>query len=117
VSRHTRRGFLMTTGLGLVGLSTRPGHAHSAADEPQPIQASIPPHRPIAVPGVNCYPMEHSVAGGETLELCTSASIPSRLSICRLGFSADDSSLDQVLATFPPASSNKPNPHASVSSM
>src|SRR5262249_21280510 len=45
---------------------------------------------------------------GGVLELCTSASVPYRLSIHRLGHTLDDSSGDEQLATFP---EEPPRPH------
>jgi hypothetical protein len=106
---HSRRDFLKTTGLGLAALSTPEctleiGQANDrAADGP-----AIPPHRALVVPGVHAYPREHSVAAGTTLELCTSASVPYRLSIYRLGHTLDDSSGDELLARFP---EEPPRPH------
>jgi len=58
----------------------------------------MPPHRALDVPGVHAYPLEHSLAAAETLELCVSASVPYRLSICRLGLKVDDPDGDTVLA-------------------
>jgi hypothetical protein len=52
------------------------------------------------VPGVHAYPLDHSVAAGDTLELCVSASVPYRLSICRLGLQVDDPAGDTVLTRF-----------------
>ena len=53
------------------------------------------------MPGVHAYPLEHSIAAGGDLELAVSASVPYRLSICRLGHLVDDPAGDEVLATFP----------------
>mgnify|MGYP006275234239 CR=1 FL=1 len=52
--------------------------------------ATPPRHRALAVPGVHAYPLEHSITAGATLELCVSASVPYRLSFCRLGRDVDD---------------------------
>lgn len=102
MNSRSRRGFLKTSGLGVVALSAldisrEAGRAEDEAGQPPP----IPPHRALAVPGVHAYPREHSVAAGGTLELCIGASVPYRLSICRLGTTVDDSSGDHVLASFP----------------
>ncbi|MFM1747948.1 MAG: hypothetical protein RLZZ188_1614, partial [Verrucomicrobiota bacterium] len=65
-----------------------------------PASAGAPPrHRALAVPGLHAYPLEHSIAAGETLELCVSASVPYRLSFCRLGRDVDDPAGDEVLAS------------------
>ncbi len=90
----TRREFLKTTGAGLAAASVlrMPARAKAAGERP-----TMPPHRALEVPGVHAYPMEHSLAAGETLELCVSASVPYRLSICRLGLQVDDPAGDTVL--------------------
>jgi N,N-dimethylformamidase len=99
---HSRRDFLKTAGLGVTGLSAL-DRARSTvwAVEDVPESAAIPPHRPMDVPGVHAYPRAHSIAAGEELGLCVSASVPYRLSICRLGHQVDDPVGDEVLAAFP----------------
>ncbi|MEO6436169.1 MAG: LamG domain-containing protein [Tepidisphaeraceae bacterium] len=67
---------------------------------------SIPPHRALDVPGVHAYPLEHSLAAGDTLELCVSNSVPYRLSICRLGLQVDDPAGDTVLTRFDESPAN-----------
>lgn len=108
MSERSRREFLMTTGLGAVAWSTMPS-AVGQDRKPGGYHAGgtpIPLHTALAVPGVHAYPREHSVAAGETLELAISASVPYKLSICRLGWTLDDSSGDEVLARFDEAQSN-----------
>jgi N,N-dimethylformamidase len=75
--------------------------------EAAPAPAALPAHRALAVLGVHVYPVEHSVAAGETLELCVSNSVPYRLSICRLGLQVDDPAGDTVMAQF---DESPPNP-------
>jgi hypothetical protein len=106
---NSRRGFLKTTGLGLAALSALDlSREAGQGEEAVPDEPPIPPHRALAVPGVHVYPREHSVAAGETLELCTSASVPYQLSIHRLGHTLDDSSGDELLTRFP---EEPPRPH------
>ena len=61
----------------------------------------IPPHRAVPVPGLHAYPIEHSLAPGDVLELCVSASRAHRLSIRRLGPPIDDPKGVEVLHEFP----------------
>jgi hypothetical protein len=99
---HSRRGFLKTTGLGLAAFSSLDiGHQAGEGAEAGAGDPPIPPHRALAVPGVHMYPREHSISAGETLELCTSASVPYRLAIYRLGHTLDDSAGDELMARFP----------------
>lgn len=98
MSKTTRREFIRRTGIGVAGLT--------ALNLPLPARAAtrsgraeaIPNHRAMDVPGVHAYPMEHSIAAGDTLELCVSASVPYSMTICRLGLNVDDPSGDAVLA-------------------
>lgn len=102
--RHlTRREFLQRTGATVAVATTLPLVPHSRAAEATP---GRPSHRSLAVPGVHAYPLEHSVAAGELLELCVSSSVPYRLSICRLGLQVDDPAGDTVLAQFDPSPAN-----------
>jgi hypothetical protein len=100
--RLSRREFLQRTGATVVAATALrlPGRAPAVAS------AAIPPHLAVEVPGVHAYPLEHSVAGGETLELCVSSSVPYRLSICRLGLQVDDPAGDTVLTQFDEAPAN-----------
>ena len=99
----SRREFLKTTGVGIAAVSTlRLSARGNAAAELQ----AIPPHRALAVPGVHAYALEHSVAAGDTLELCVSATVPYRLSICRLGLQVDEPAGDTVLARFDESQAN-----------
>jgi N,N-dimethylformamidase len=93
----SRRKFLKTSGatMAAAAASRIPARASSAPTPP-----GMPPHRALDVPGVHAYPMEHSVAGGDTLELCVSSSTPYRLSICRLGLKVDDPAGDTVIERF-----------------
>jgi hypothetical protein len=95
--KTTRRDFIRRTGLGVAGVSTLKlsslAQAASSAS-----QQDIPPHRAFEVPGVHAYPMEHSIAAGDLLELCVSASVPYAMSICRLGLKVDDPAGDAVVA-------------------
>ena len=90
----TRRDFLKRAGGGVAAAATLKLPARGQAPAPAP---AIPPHTAIEVPGVHAYALEHSVAAGGTLELCVSASVPYRLSICRLGLQVDDPAGDTVL--------------------
>lgn len=102
----SRRGFLKSSGIGLVGLSALDVSQRAdpaRADTPRTAAETIPKHQAIEVPGVHAYPMEQSVAAGETLELCISASVPYRLSICRLGWTLDDPAGDEVVVADPEA--------------
>jgi hypothetical protein len=98
----SRREFLQTTGAGIVAISALNQPARAAAEKAQ----VIPPHTALEVPGVHAYPLEHSIAAGETLELCVSASTSYRLSICRLGLQVDDPAGDTVLARFDESPAN-----------
>lgn len=92
----SRRDFLKVAGGGAAAAALQlPARAKAAANA-----ADIPPHTPVAVPGVHAYAIEHSVAAGDTLELCVSASVPYRLSICRLGLQIDDPAGDDVLTRY-----------------
>jgi hypothetical protein len=98
MSSPSRREFLKTTGLGLVGLPELEFTSVSAGDARLGSSPIVPQSRALDVPGVHAYPSEHSVAAGGTLELRVSASVPYRLSICRLGRGIDDPKTDQVLS-------------------
>jgi hypothetical protein len=101
MSKTTRRDFLRRTGISVAGVSTlslQPLTETRAAPAFSGAAAAIPPHRALDVPGVHAYPIEHSVAASETLELCVSASVPYSISICRLGLNVDDPAGDTVCA-------------------
>lgn len=92
----SRRDFLKRAGGGVAAATALRLRAQAKADAaPQ-----IPPHTALDVPGAHAYSMQHSVAAGETLELCVSASVPYRLSICRLGLQVDDPAGDTVLKRY-----------------
>jgi N,N-dimethylformamidase len=97
MARTTRRDFIRRTGFGVAGISAlKLTPLARAASSPSP--DPIPAHRALKVPGVHAYPMEHSIAAGETLKLCVSATIPYSMSISRLGVKVDDPAGDTVLA-------------------
>ena len=100
----TRREFLHCSGAAAAVAAALPGALRAQALTPA--APGIPGHLALAVPGVHAYPLEHSVAAGESLELCVSSSVPYRLSICRLGLQVDDPAGDEVLARFNPAPAN-----------
>lgn len=99
----TRRNFIKAAGATAAASAVA---RFSPPIEAAPDSTQIPPHRALDVPGVHAYPLEHSVAGGGTLELCVSSSVPYRLSICRLGLDVDDPAGDQVLAHFAESPAN-----------
>lgn len=99
----TRREFLQTAGAGIAAASVL---RRSARAKPPAEPQAMPPHRALEVPGVHAYSLEHSVAAGDTLELCVSSSVPYRLSICRLGLQVDDPAGDTVLARFDESPAN-----------
>ena len=99
----SRREFIRRTGVTVAAASALPLTPRALA---MPAAPGLPPHHALAVPGVHAYPMEHSVAAGGTLELCVSASVPYRFSICRLGPLVDDPMGDTVLVPATPAPAN-----------
>ena len=103
--KTNRREFIRRTGIGVAGVSSLSlpplTNAASAASSSSP-RGTIPPPRPLDVPGVHAYPLEHSLAAGEVLELCVSASVPYSMSICRLGLNVDDPAGDTVCADLGP---------------
>lgn len=86
--KTTRRVFIQTAALGAAALSLR---AQSRNDRQPKVRA-------LEVPGVHAYPMEHSIAAGEMLELCVSSTVPYSLQICRLGLEVDNPAADEVCA-------------------
>ena len=96
----SRRRFLRDAGATAAATSaaTLLPSGCSTTPSPGPAIPSPPPHRALAVPGVHAYSLEHSIAAGETLELCVSTSVPYRLTICRLGRDVDNPAGDEVLA-------------------
>lgn len=106
-----RRAFLRRSGLAAAAAAAGTLPQPGCATRPVPAPAAtttgslppFPPHLPLAVPGVHAYPLEHSVAAGDRLELCVSASVPYELTVCRLGRRIDDPAGDEVLHRFPPA--------------
>jgi N,N-dimethylformamidase len=92
---RTRREFFREAGIGVAGAATLP-LAAGAARAARPA-GGLSPHRAMVVPGVHAYTATESVAAGEAVEICVSATVPYRLSVCRLGSSADDPSGDEVV--------------------
>src|SRR5688572_20685503 len=99
----SRREFLHRTSATMAVAVALPGALRGQAVAPV---NGIPRHQALDVPGVHAYPLEHSVAAGESLDLCVSSSVPYRLSICRLGLQVDDPAGDAVLARFDPSAPN-----------
>lgn len=65
--------------------------------------SSIPPHRPVELPGIHGYSGQKTIFAGDTIRFYISSTVPYRLSVCRLGPGIDDRSTDTVLKTFPPS--------------
>jgi hypothetical protein len=102
-ARISRRDFIRRAGAtAAAGMTLKLPPRSSAAPTP----AIIPPHRALDVPGVHAYPLEHSIAAGDALDLCVSSSVPYRLSLCRLGLQVDDPAGDTVLARFDESPTN-----------
>lgn len=110
--RIPRRAFLRSSSLGMgVGSLAGTMNTATAAGPAGLIEIStdatgqarmIPPHRPLDVPGVHAYPMDHSVPAGGLLELCVSSSVPYTLGIYRLGLDVDDPASDTLVGTPAP---------------
>ncbi|VTU17829.1 N,N-dimethylformamidase beta subunit [Variovorax sp. PBS-H4] len=64
--------------------------------------SSLPPHKPLHLPGVHGYADHKSVAAGELLRFHVSNDRPCQLSICRLGSDVEGRSDDVVLHRFAP---------------
>lgn len=103
-----RRAFLKSTGLGVSVSSV--GNVSAQPVEPvsySPVQdhqiqdrTIIPPHRSLDTPGVHAYPIDHSIAAGDRLELCVSSSVPYKMGIYRLGQEVDEPGSDMLLGTI-----------------
>src|SRR5437868_2087686 len=100
MSRSSRREFIRRAGIGVAGISAVDLASVARAATRIAQGAIIPKHRALDVPGLHAYPMEQSVAAGETLELAVSSSVPYTISICRLGLDVDDPSGDTLLANL-----------------
>ncbi len=59
---------------------------------------SIPPHRPLVVPGVHGYTRSKTVHAGEPIDIHISSDRPYHLSVCRLGPDPDSRREDTVVA-------------------
>lgn len=57
---------------------------------------------PVQPPGVHGYTDRKTVRAGDTIRFHISSTVPTRLSVCRLGPSVADSAGDAVLHRFPP---------------
>jgi N,N-dimethylformamidase len=104
MSEVTRRTFIKQTGTAVAGMATialAPSAARSEETKPGRVD-----HRAISLNGVHAYSLEHSIAAGGVLELCISASVPYRLSICRGGWTLDKPSGDEVVASWPESPTN-----------
>ena len=99
MSRFTRRTFIEQSGRGVAGIAAAVLASGGRADEPRQPGAA-PPHRALRLEGLHAYPLEHSVAAGDALQLCVSAAAPYRLSICRLGIGFEDPGADVSLAEW-----------------
>lgn len=96
-----RRKFLRQTAAGMAGAAMLGGPTSTEAKggtAPEP--DSIPPHRPLELPGLHAY-AEKSVASGETIHFRVSSGVPYQLSVCRLGLEVDRFEGDEVIHTFP----------------
>lgn len=58
----------------------------------------IPPHRPLAVPGVHGYTGTKTVHAGDPIDIHISSDRPYHLTVCRLGHDADSRRDDTVVA-------------------
>ncbi|VTU13396.1 LamG domain-containing protein [Variovorax sp. RA8] len=65
--------------------------------------STIPPHKPLHLPGVHGYADHKSVAAGELLRLHVSSDRACQLSVCRLGSDVEGRSDDVVLHRFAPS--------------
>jgi hypothetical protein len=65
--------------------------------------SSIPPHKPLHLPGVHGYADHKSVAAGEPLRFHVSSDRTCQLSVCRLGSDVEGRSDDVVLHRFAPS--------------
>ena len=59
----------------------------------------IPPHQPVALPGLHAY-AQKSIAAGEDIEFRVSSRVPYQLSVVKLGADPDNRENDPVLKTF-----------------
>lgn len=106
----TRRKFLTQTGAGALATAIAPmASSHSVAAIPSPTAASIPAHRALDLPGVHAYADHHSIQAGATIRFHVSSTVPSQLSIHRLGHPERTPRQDIEVKTFPQTS---PKPQA-----
>lgn len=100
MSPDHRRDFLKAAAAGLASASLLPTLSVRAREESGPGPAAgLPPHEPLAVPGLHAY-AQRSLVAGETLQLRVSSSVPYELQICRLGRRVDDLASDELLHTL-----------------
>ncbi|MEY2427923.1 MAG: hypothetical protein QOJ40_808 [Verrucomicrobiota bacterium] len=102
----SRRKFLKQTGLGLAGVSMLPSRGMASAFRGKP--NDVPGHQGMLVPAVHGYAAQ-SVCAGQTLNFHISSTVPHRLTICRLGHNAEDTTADEILHRFP-VSTPSPQP-------
>ncbi|MEO6436079.1 MAG: N,N-dimethylformamidase beta subunit family domain-containing protein [Tepidisphaeraceae bacterium] len=105
IATVSRRELMQRTGAGVASMMA--ASLSSRAEEP----AARSAHLALDVPGVHIYCTEHSIAAAQTAGFHVSASVPYRLSICRLGWDADSPSQDEVLHEFAPAPANPQTIH------
>jgi N,N-dimethylformamidase len=115
--KQNRRTFLQQTGAGLAGaaaLGWAPSALGRSSSSSNP--RALPPHRSLELTGVHAYADQESVAAGGRIDFQVSATVPYRLSICRLGLAIDDPAGDEVLHSFPesPAHSQPIHPGSYV---
>ena len=66
------------------------------------VNASLPAHRSINLPGLHAY-AQKSIAAGEDIEFRVSSHVPYQLSVVKLGSDPDSRENDPVLKVFPAA--------------
>ncbi|MFT5122008.1 MAG: putative membrane-bound dehydrogenase-like protein [Verrucomicrobiales bacterium] len=73
--------------------------AYLKADDDPNAHTAIPPHHPIALPGLHAY-AQKSIAAGEAIDFRVSSTVPYTLSVVQLGSDPDHRDSDPVLKTF-----------------
>ncbi|MDF1859509.1 MAG: HEAT repeat domain-containing protein [Verrucomicrobiales bacterium] len=77
---------------------TLPGSSGPADGQAGAGETEIPPHRPVALPGLHAY-AQKSIAAGEEIEFRVSSSVPYKFSLVRLGSDPENRENDPVLET------------------
>lgn len=96
-----RRKFLQHAGAWGATLAVRPSFEERSSPTRIPSSSRIPPHRALHLPGVHAYPSLQSVQAGEIIRFHVSSTVPTTISICRLGSGIDDPATREVLHDFP----------------